>query len=299
MHSTSDIEAVTAAKAQDEDVFRRLPQLGERVLMDLLSGIERFDDHHQVHRDEGWLASVFSGWNGTADRRRKEMNGASVEIFMGLLKHVQGLQSFQVHSEQAIKHIALQLAKVARVVREADAETQELRASLDHVEQRMELVKVRLSSLELRQSASQALDAVSAHWSAGWWAQQSPLERLFLYFDCLSSSPFGDYARKGGDAALMLRTTAQDRASSFLLDELGAGRDELISMDAWLPYPKGVQPLAAPIIYLAGTSDSRNVIRRSIAQQGPIEDVRAPMHFSIARGVQRMWQESSLSKVGV
>jgi hypothetical protein len=289
---TPELSAVEAGKSQDEDTFRRIPQLSERVTIDVLMTLGRFEDHHLAAKEEKLLSRVFSGLNGTASRRRLELDGASAELYRGLLQHVGELRSFQLHSDDAARKIAHHLRGVAYGLTVTNAELKTLKESLHEIEVKVAAFQDRLSALELRQAAAQALDSIEAHWAGGWWATQSPLERLFLFFDCLSSSPFGDYVRSGGVGAAVIQQTARDRACRLLLSELGATRENLLPMDLWLPQECRGHALTQPIIYLAETSDSRFVMRRSIVNQGQLDEVRAPNHLSILRAVQRICQEA-------
>lgn len=180
------------------DVVDAVPPLSDKLILDLVNGLEVVDDHvRERKRRLGLFWRTWEALGGTSWRRQQHIDETMAGGLRAAAEWLQELDRFQAKTDLGLKAVSNTLARTrARLVRLADRHDEleeRVAAALTRLEeqiaaQRDELQR-QIDELGLMVRTRDHIDGVFARWEAGRLHRFAPLTQVFIVIETLHWGP--------------------------------------------------------------------------------------------------------------
>ena len=229
--------------AQDIDqeileLTQKLPTLSDKVILDMVNGIEVSRDHIRVRANRGgFFQRAWDALTGKSHRRQQQIDQSLTEGLAAVSNYVQNLALHQVQSDRAM----IRIAEILYETREGIIELVDSHKKLQHsvgilehaladLKRKHQVLEEEVNRLGLRQSAAIHMNRVFDRWAAGAFDEYPPLIQLMLALDELYWSPFSRYDATNPE----FRNQVVDKVIIQLNRVTGRGPTELYTTRQWL-----------------------------------------------------------------
>lgn len=281
------------AHLRRHEVFTRLPQLTDKVIVDLVNGLGVTEDHiEEQSRRQARAVRVLDSLTGEGSRRQHAINASLSSQMRVTVQYLKELEISQARSMLAIERVARNVDALAAHTTELGDALVDLEVEVATISRDVEACRRDLQRVDLEQSATREVTAVFDHWDAGHWTGCSALERLFLALDALFWGTFGDCVRAARRAtAEQYLKMARDRAAARLRDELEPNTARALPLSLWCQTGRRSDVFAATVGYLAETANARQPLCGVIAAPELSASLRVPRVLSVDRAIERVFDE--------
>lgn len=189
-----------------EELLEKVPILQDKMIVDLVNGIEVTHDHIRVRevRNQNLFHRIWDRISGQADNRQQQIDQNMASGLAAAANWLQHLQAKQIRSDRALAHVANKLLETREGVQRLAASHMELRLEvqvlsdqLEDLEHRFQLqmneLHLKMQAMDRRQSAMAQMSREFDKWESGRYREFSPTTQLLIVLETLSWGSFGLY----------------------------------------------------------------------------------------------------------
>ncbi|MFU1795404.1 diguanylate cyclase regulator RdcB family protein [Paenibacillus azoreducens] len=220
-----------------------VPVLQDKMIVDLVNGIEVTQDHIRVKEDRSkriW-SRMTDAFTGKSDARQRKIDQNLNEGLRTTMVWLEELQASQIQSDRALAYVTNKLSEtrsgIVRLVdkhMEMKSEVQQLDEKLNDLEERFlqqnRHIHEKIHFMDMRQNAMVQMNTEFDKWAGGAYAQFSPLVQLFLVLENLNWGPFGIYDAINPE----FRDSLYYKCSIILNDKHGIASERNLPTVQWM-----------------------------------------------------------------
>lgn len=244
MQISEDIPLMRIVKTQANNV----PPLGEKMLVDLVNGLDVAGPLIAAQKQRGFLTFVWESIDGSSNRRSALINERHQEALTVILRWLLELTEKTGLSQRAMTEVAVRLAETRRVLADMADVHCEHRDVLERHEKQIQALSlqvkehdVRLNALERRLGAREYLDSVLTKWKAG---------RLFRDYPPMIQAAFAlmeiARAEEGMELLATQRQLVADQMGAVLM-QTPLRQIDYAPVSCWLQAQDPLDPELQPI----------------------------------------------------
>ena len=193
---------------QWDEVITKFPVLNDKMVVDLINGMEVAKDHIRYRETRQTLFNRISdSITGKGAVRQQLLDQNIVEGIEGMIGWLNHLQFQKLQTDRAVTIVATKLSEtrecVAHLVNNhviLREKVQDLTSKIDEafaqVDERLQSINETVQKLGQKISAMAAIENAFCKWQAGYYERFSPLAQLILVLEELYWGPFGFYDRQ-------------------------------------------------------------------------------------------------------
>lgn len=251
---------------QWDEVITKLPVLNDKMIVDLINGMEVAKDHIHVRDTRQTLFNrIFDSITGKGAVRQQSIDQNIVEGIGGMIGWLNHLQFQKLQTDRAVTIVATKLSEtregVAHLVNNhiiLREEVQDLTSKIDEafaqVDERLQSINETVQKLGQKISAMMAIENAFCKWQAGYYGGFSPLAQLILVLEELYWGPFGFYDRQDPE----LREIVKNRCIVEIKRVCGYDALELVPTDEWMRLTINKDNIQNLTLYYLLSNDNRD-----------------------------------------
>lgn len=255
-----------------ESELDRIPQLSERMLVDLVNGLDVANEQISFKENQSFLPRLLSRFDGSSQQREKIIEQNFYESLEILSLWAKSLTSKGNFTNQALSFVSDKLRENSQELEKFSADNREMIFSLEKVvENEIEILSQKIEHLEIKQQATIRINEVIQAWANNrYYIDYPPLIQAFLAIDDLSRGEVGNLIYQDEQ----LHNIMLDGVSNQLKKIIDLPTSDFLPLVEWMSsFGMPRSPEDKEVIYYLIARKNRNNLPRFIAEYIDFEKI--------------------------
>lgn len=282
----------------DKKTLEAFPFLADKLVVDVVNGIEVANEHVRIQRQErGFAGRLIGVLSGKDVQRQAEVNASQNEAIAATFTMLTDLCGAVVKGNRAIVQVNERVDHLSEHLKKLAIHSMEIKHQIEELDcirqNQIYLLQADVKELRLEVKARTQMNLVLSKWDIGLWDSLSLSARCYLVLEELRWGDFGDFLKYGDQSAIdSLVSTLKNMLIARLQKDMDCTRDDRIDTRLWLSPTESSNEFFEALQYTGDWSNAlANPYSFSISQLVDELPERMPRLLSAERLVKQVSKE--------